>query len=410
MSTTLPIATPFSVARGQSTRLGVSSNGKVFYGNLEALRGIAALAVAFGHCLGMLPFPTGPGYELAACIMNGGAAVSVFFVLSGFVLTLAMRRGTGSRTADYAAFEIRRGFRIMPVYLVVGMAIGLFGRLYLPIHFPDGIKTWWGSIYDGDNLIPHAREIVRHLLLLDTRLNPVAWTLQVEVGASILLPFIIWTNWGLPLAGKFVFQVPMLVLAFVLHRAQHPHSYVLGILWPFYLGVLIADLGPALWKRFRPAQAWWIIMTSWAVLLGARLIPGQTGVFICEQFAAFIIVGGLVHGPPNWIGRMLDHPIAKFYGRISYCFYLVHFIVLYPTALLLARFLPVSWIPHHLYLFGFLVAILSTGIATLISWLLHVSVEQPCIRISKQICARWFSPHETEAVERNRQISNIPVP
>lgn len=369
------------------------------------------MAVAFGHCLGMLRFPPGPnpGFELAACLMNGGAAVSVFFVLSGFVLTLAMRRGTGSRTTDYAAFEIRRCFRIMPGFLVVGMAIAVFGRLYLPIHFPDGILTWPCSLFDGDNLKPHAKEVVRHLLLLDTRLNPLSWTLQVEMCASFLLPFIIWTNRALPLFGKLVFQLPLLALAFVLPRSQHPYSYVLGFLWPFYLGVLIADLGPGLWKRFGAVQAWWIIMAAWAVLLSSRLIPGQTEAFICEQFAAFVIVGGLVHGPPNWIGRVLDHPIAKFYGRLSYCFYLVHFCVMYPTALLLAGFVAVPWIPNHPYLAAFLVAILSTGIATLISLPLHVFVEQPCIRISKQICARWFSPREAEVVKRKRQISDIPV-
>ncbi len=322
--------------------------------------------------------------------MNGRAAVSVFFVLSGFVLTLAMRRSTGSRSSDYTAFEIRRFFRILPTFLIVAVIISICATLFSPVHFSDWSSTWFHTTYASR---PSATDIARHLLLLDTKLNPVSWTLQVEMCASLLLPLMIWTSRSLPLSGKLVFQLPMLALAYIFQDPnQHPYAYCLGFLWPFYLGILIADVGSWLWKRFRPIPAWWLIMAGWAVLLASRLVRRQIVGLVCEQFGAFIVIGGLVHGPPNWIGRALNHPFSKFYGRISYCFYLTHFAVMYPIALLLGHALQATWILNNPFTFAFLVAIISTGIATFIAWLIHITVEQPCIRISKQICERRFPP------------------
>lgn len=59
----------------------------VYSVKLEALRGLAALMVV-GHYV----FPPEPYYGIHV-IFNGRAAVSLFFVLSGYVLGLSLRRG-----------------------------------------------------------------------------------------------------------------------------------------------------------------------------------------------------------------------------------------------------------------------------------------------------------------------------
>ncbi|MDE1173683.1 MAG: acyltransferase [Parvibaculaceae bacterium] len=95
---------------------------------LEALRGLAALAVVFCHLgLGFWPLRSGfPMYQAGVSIndrfwfgiANGGAAVSFFFVLSAFVLTRqAMQTGT---VASLARGAIKRWPRLaMPVLLTV---------------------------------------------------------------------------------------------------------------------------------------------------------------------------------------------------------------------------------------------------------------------------------------------------
>lgn len=353
--------------------------------------------VAFGHCVLIPQFPerAKAGYELALCLCNGRAAVSVFFVLSGFVLTLAMGRSTVPQAVDYAVFEIRRCFRILPVFLMVALAIGLSARIFLPRPFPDWSSDWFHLSYARR---PVAMDIARHLLMVDTKLNVVSWTLRVEMATSILFPFMVWTSRALPFGGKLVLQLPMIALGYAFRdSALHPHAYCVAFLWPFYLGVLIADLGPGFWKRVRPAAAWWLSVAGWAVLLGSRLLQRPTVGLICEQFGAFIVVGGLVHASRNFVERALDHPIAKFYGRISYCFYLVHFAIMYGLIFLTLPFLPAAEILNHPFIFAGLAGVVSTGLATLPAWFLHCTVEQPCIRLSKQLCVRWFGREKVRA-------------
>ena len=64
---------------------------------LQSLRGIAAATVMIGHCL----ISYGPSALLIGLseLLNGRAAVAVFFVLSGYVLTCSLQRGRFDREA-----------------------------------------------------------------------------------------------------------------------------------------------------------------------------------------------------------------------------------------------------------------------------------------------------------------------
>jgi peptidoglycan/LPS O-acetylase OafA/YrhL len=99
---------------------------------LDGLRGITALCFAVGHCAtnvgGMdaylLPVHDlataswrDMGFRLIHVIINADAAVPLFFVPSGYVLTLSLanRRFEVSTLSTYA---IRRAFRLLPVAIV----------------------------------------------------------------------------------------------------------------------------------------------------------------------------------------------------------------------------------------------------------------------------------------------------
>ena len=100
-------------------------------GALDGLRGLAAFSVFLSHAQGMIPatalmetLRSSP----ARILWDGAAAVSLFFVLSGFVLALPFI-GPIAKRLDVADFLVRRVFRIYPAYLV---AIGL--SLLLRLH------------------------------------------------------------------------------------------------------------------------------------------------------------------------------------------------------------------------------------------------------------------------------------
>src|SRR5260221_8431650 len=54
------------------------------------------------------------------------------------------------------------------------------------------------------------------------------------------------------------------------------------------------------------------------------------------------LIGHLLYGGEERPWRMLDHPLARFYGRISFSFYLWHDLILVVTARTLLHFAPMA--------------------------------------------------------------------
>ena len=92
--------------------------------NMDALRGIAAMAVLFHHLVIELAMPIGDATNLAVRILTfsgrgGTLGVLFFFLLSGYLITYRMlkeRERTGA--LDLGRFYLRRILRIWPLYYV----------------------------------------------------------------------------------------------------------------------------------------------------------------------------------------------------------------------------------------------------------------------------------------------------
>ena len=116
------------------------------------MRGIAALCVAYSHCGIVLIFAGravhSHAYDLAAAAIrrplgwfaNGEAAVIVFFVLSGLVLSLTVDRGAPRLSlGGFADFMRRRVLRIYPAHigsLLVFLPLAYFFIYRMPMIDP----------------------------------------------------------------------------------------------------------------------------------------------------------------------------------------------------------------------------------------------------------------------------------
>src|ERR1700712_1056926 len=77
------------------------------FGVLDGLRAIAILLVFTAHQRGDL-FP----------VFHGATGVTLFFVLSGFLITtLLLREEDRFGKVNFASFYVRRTFRIYPMYV-----------------------------------------------------------------------------------------------------------------------------------------------------------------------------------------------------------------------------------------------------------------------------------------------------
>ncbi len=112
---------------------GPASNpaGTAFNTRLESLRGVAALMVAIGHSFLVLEM-SGPLWRLVKAsfiVFNGRAAVTLFFVMSGYVLGLSLKRSREPFWRGTLTFMFRRFFRIYPALIVTTLVFYLFLHL-----------------------------------------------------------------------------------------------------------------------------------------------------------------------------------------------------------------------------------------------------------------------------------------
>jgi exopolysaccharide production protein ExoZ len=107
--------------------------------NIQALRGIAALLVVVGH----LYFAQEAVDRLKEPTFHfwiGAAGVDIFFVISGYVISMTAIK----REHNAYEFFMARLARIVPLYLLLTMPWIVLG---LALHFPNELKSIWNGIF-----------------------------------------------------------------------------------------------------------------------------------------------------------------------------------------------------------------------------------------------------------------------
>jgi peptidoglycan/LPS O-acetylase OafA/YrhL len=291
-------------------------------GSLTGLRFVAAYLVLLQHIQNFAAIPVLSAYTL------GGAGVSFFFILSGFVLTWSFFAGDTARR-----FYWRRFARIWPLHVtatLIAVPVFVFGR-------QSGVD--WGAV-------------VLSLLLLQAWStsattffagNPVSWTLSCEAFFYAVHPFIVRPilRWRpVVLAGAaaavlaYLYAAPQLLHGRLVPSVHVWYSYVSPVyrVGEFVLGVLLAA---ALRRGIRvrigllPATTatvgWIIFIFGYANGVSRPLQNLGYGLHRALLPLLFVLVIAAaaqrdIDGRRSWLRR----PTMARLGRWSYAFYLVH--------------------------------------------------------------------------------------
>lgn len=186
---------------------------------LDGLRALAVLLVVGRHAVWPFYQQTGNlvpigGWDLALPLVNGWIGVDLFFVLSGFLITLhLLRRGGG--VSDFSHYLGARALRIVPAYVAV-LVLVIAGAIPLYEVAPQGLTV----------------RVIYHLLFL-----------QDYLPANIVVAY-----WSLGVEEKFYLIAPVVVLAAVrCADAKRRYLYLGGlILLPTVLRVVTALQHPGL--------------------------------------------------------------------------------------------------------------------------------------------------------------------
>jgi peptidoglycan/LPS O-acetylase OafA/YrhL len=365
----------------------MKSTKSQFITEFEPIRGVASVTVALMHSFFVLDPQGSTAMSAAKVVFNGFAAVTLFFVLSGVVLGLALDRYSGSFMAKWRQFLVLRVFRIYPMIVVVTAAICLYLLLHGPAPHP-GATEWFNRYYQEPLSWYRA---LQNFLLINVSLNPVGWTLMVEMAIAVMFPLFHRVSRGSGILANLALLLALVVLAFLADdfRALAPDNQlyvlfcelILPHAYKFYVGLLLPTL---VTQRLLGRIGSFSVLYFGAVvivLIAARtVVPmlGGSAVFavVVESFAAGALLLPFCTWQSRGFGARLFHSSAiRWLGRVSYSFYLWHFIVLYATAAMLFQYWPGGVPFAHPVALSALLAAVSIAITAVLSELSYRYIE-----------------------------------
>lgn len=301
----------------QSTTAAAST--QVYRPDIDGLRAVAVLAVVLFHA-----FPS--------ALPGGFCGVDIFFVISGYLITGILLADLQAGRFSIAPFYARRIRRIFPALVTVLLASYAIG---------------WFCLY-GDEYNALAKHIVAAVGFASN------WVLWTEAGyfdqtasAKPLLHL-----WSLGVEEQFYLVWPLLLLlafrarrvgllcaaiglaSFAVNVWLIPHHASAAFYWPMSrMWELLAGGGLAIGVRELPSShhtsrsrhalsviGLLLCVVSFLTLNPKRAFPGWWAVL--PVLGATSLIGA---GSQGWVNRrVLSHPVAVWFGKISYPLYLWH--------------------------------------------------------------------------------------
>jgi len=311
--------------------------------------------------------------------LNGGAAVTVFFVLSGYVLGLSLDRHS-LRIGRVLGFYAKRVFRLYPAHIAVTAAIAvslLFHRYQV---FEAG-SEWYGYWYrESVNTV----QVLRNMALAQVELNHIAWTLQVELAGSVFLPV------AYLLARRVGLGLNLLALAALVWLSFSTSSVLLMFLYCFYAGLILPQLQQRFGSELGGSAGNMLLVIGILVLCAGFTLMGSKGLFgrvLIETLGAVIVISVLIHerNKENWFNRFLAIGVVNRLGRYSYSFYLLHFIVLYWMARALFHLVGAGALGAAPLAWGALMALVTVPLTFWLAGLSYRFVEVPMVKLGKRL-------------------------
>jgi len=323
--------------------------------------------------------------QLFMLLGNGGAAVTLFFLLSGFVLGPSLAK-VKMNFSGLLSFIVKRLVRLYPVYLLIVLLTALYMKTgFVYQTFPSSSEwfNWWM------NFQMTFKEFILNAFFIHTYLGGVTWTLRVILIVSLIFPlfFILSkkTTWWMDI----LVVLSLIYLSFtILNFGDNFRD--LRYLYMFYLGLSIPKFR-SFFSILPNWFAWLFLPPATLVLLGFSYLTDQYLGGVVESLISFFLIGISVYGTKITTLNFLESKILLFFGKISYSLYLIHFSVLYLLTRLMFIYLPnlpfsANYFLIHLMLF-FVSTILATGVSILVYRFIELPSQKLAGRLGEKISA-----------------------
>jgi peptidoglycan/LPS O-acetylase OafA/YrhL len=356
---------------------------------LDGIRGVAAATVFIYHYGGGARSSVFLVHLAGKAIHLGWVGVSLFFVLSGFLIT-GILLDSMRRPQWWKTFFIRRALRIFPLYYFALFAVILVGLL---------LRTPWSQIFPIWPLFLYLQDFP-HVAKIET-LSPIfivghLWSLAVEEQFYLVWPMLLLFASRRNVVRRLCVGVFLGSLIFRLWI----FGFHLNSEWALYFivgragemtagGFLAASLRGSDRERAQIfAAARPVLLSSLAVIMAIVWWANDTdargpwmatlGITFFSLLFASVIALCL---KPGWTERVFRVPMLRWLGKVSYGIYVYH-LLLYPLF---------AWVTHQLipnasgkkYLFV-LAAVATVGTLTT-AWVSFAVLESRFLRLKASL-------------------------
>jgi peptidoglycan/LPS O-acetylase OafA/YrhL len=299
----------------------VTTSGK-FVAEIDGLRFIAILSVvlfhASGHFFASPAAGQSPSNPLHWVILKGWYGVQLFFIISGFILSLPFAEHylQNKPSISLKKYFLRRITRLEPPYIINLLALAAM------LYFLEGKSLqalgshFFASMFYVHNLVFQQMSTINH----------VAWTLEIEVQFYILAPllgmvFIVskpWIRRGI-LAGVIILSC---CLEFYV-RQWYVSMTLLGQIRFFLLGFLLSDIYLTHWRSAPKKSFWWDLpgLAAW-ISLPFLLQHSQGTLYFCMPLALLTAYIAAFRG--RLLNKFFTYPWIVVIGGMCYSIYLYH--------------------------------------------------------------------------------------
>jgi peptidoglycan/LPS O-acetylase OafA/YrhL len=316
-------------------KLSRITDGKQIIPEIEGLRFISILLVILSHIsnnvlrvytsVSRLP----QGSSLAVFLEECGAGINIFFFISGFILAIPFLKAYAynKQKISLAHYYYRRLTRIEPPYIITLILFLLAVLFILHQPFAYAMEHFIASVFYVHNAI------YDHI----STINPVAWTLEIEIQYYLIFPLIAITlffkNHLLRRSSLFTFFVltcifhPQEVLVF---GQKYYLTKSLFAYWHIFItGIIVADLylvsknylsgkKNILFDLLGLAALFFVITLS-----GFQSLPYKFFIFTCYLVLCVCVFRGKL------LNKILTNKWVTMVGGMCYSIYLLHYAITY---------------------------------------------------------------------------------
>lgn len=314
----------------------------------------------------------GQALTLLTGVFNPGVAVVFFFVLSGYVLALSLQRERG--TGWIRAYAIRRAFRLLPAMWVSLVLMWLCLKVVPRPNSYEDYALFFVNVF-GRQVDAH--DMMANIFLYKNRVNPVTWTMTVEVIGSVFVPVSMFLCARYGRASAWV----LWIAAFLATLLTEPSSRVFHFILCFQSGVMLASGRKGEFFGTGSASPAFMLGSAILALVLEGVVAPELSLPLRTLFNTGIAIGLMVAVIRGAADRVLNLAPARFSGRISYGLYLFHPPVLHLVGLaMVALGITGSGLRPHLLTVG--VGVLVTLLVAALGYML---VERPAMAAGRAL-------------------------